>query len=147
MLRILSIPLIVLSLALAACQTSPLKQFQAVTPGMEKADVLEIMGSPDRMERFHGKDRWTYIFYDHHIRFEKEVQFFEGNATYVGDIWQPPTEQSAYVVDQKHEVENKATDERIAKEKAENRAAYSKYEDEVRGQQKVLYVPQFEPIQ
>jgi len=147
MLRFISIPLLTLCLMLTACQTSMLKQFGRVTPGMEKDDVLEIMGSPDRMERFHGKDRWTYVFYDSHIRFEKEVQFFEGNAIYVGDIWQPPAEKSAVAADTRHEVEDKVTDQRIAKEKEENRAAYSKFEVETRGQEKVRYVPQFEPIQ
>ena len=67
---------------------------------------LDIWENPSRTQRFHGKDRWTYIFYDQSIRFEKEIQFFEGNAIYIGDTWQPPEEQSAYRrVDKKNEAE------------------------------------------
>lgn len=147
MLRIMAIPLLLLCLSTTACQTSMLKQFNEVSPGMEKDDVLGLMGSPQRAQRFHGKDKWTYIFYDKRIRFEKEVQFFEGNAIYVGEVSQPPVEQSAAVVDARNEASNKALDEIIAKETTANRKAYDAYESQTRGEDKVRYVPQFEPLQ
>ncbi len=75
MLRFAAIPVVLMALLLTACQTSMVNQFAKVRPGMEKDDVLGIMGSPTRTQRFHGKDRWTYVFYDDRIRFEKECNF------------------------------------------------------------------------
>lgn len=146
MLRYLSIPFIVLSLLLAGCQTSMIKQFDQLKPGMEKDDVLSLMGSPNQTQRFHGKDRWRYVFYDQRIRFEKEVHFFEGNAVYIGNTWEPPVEQSAVVADQKNEARNKEIDAEVKKDQELHRSAYTEYEAKNKGEKKVLYVPQFEPI-
>jgi len=121
-----------------------LKEYQSITPGMEKDDVLAKMGSPQRTQRFHGKDRWTYVFYEDRIRYEKEVQFFEGNAVYVGDPWQP--EASAAQVDAKNEASNKAIEDDVVKKYQDNPKAYSNYENEVRGMDKVRYVPDFKPV-
>lgn len=139
--------LAVLCLIISACQSSPVKDFSKIKFGMEKHDVLEAMGNPRSTQRFHGKDRWTYVFYDKQIRFEKEVHFFEGNAVYVGDIWQPTEENSAPSVDKLNAQKNQAADEELAKEIQENRKAYQKYEDNVKGTTKPLYVPQFQPLQ
>lgn len=136
----------VAALLLTACQTNMVKQFEQVKPGMEKDDVLDLLGSPRQTQRFHGKDRWYYVFYEDRIRFEKEVHFFEGNAIYVGNKWEPPVEQSAAAIDTRNAAANQATDEAIKKEEAENRASYSGYEAEVRGEDKVRYIPQYEPI-
>ena len=76
-------------LSLTACQTSQLKQYQQLHLGMEKHDVLEIMGSPYKTSRASDQDRWTYIFYDNQIRNEKEVHFFEGTAVYIGEKAKP----------------------------------------------------------
>jgi outer membrane protein assembly factor BamE len=122
-----------------------LSEFKRIHPGMEKDDVLTTMGSPQRTERFHGKDRWTYIFYEDRIRYEKEVHFFEGNAVYVGDPWKP--EVSAAAADAKNEAENKAIADEVAKRYQDNPKAYSNYEKEVRGMDKVRYVPDFKPVQ
>jgi len=147
MLRYLSIPFMLLMLSLTACQTSMVKQFDKVKLGMEKDDILDIMGSPNQVQRFHGKDRWSYVFYDKRIRFEKEVHFFDGNAVYIGDNYEPPVELSAAKVDAKNEASNQAAMAEQVQEVQQARKAYSNYEDEVRGNDKVRYVPQFEPIQ
>lgn len=147
MFRLMSIPVIVLGLLTSACQTSMLKQFEEVRPGMEKDDVLELMGSPDQTQRSQGKDRWYYTFYDKKIRFQKEVQFFEGSAVYVGDFYQPPPEQTAIAVDNRNAERNKQIDEQIKKDIEENRNAYEGYEAKARGEDKVRYVPTFVPVQ
>lgn len=146
MLRYLAIPLILLSLLTTACQTSMLKQFNEITPGMEKDDVLDIMGSPTQTQRFQGKDRWTYVFYDKRIRFIKEVQFFEGNAIYVGDVWQPPANANAVAKDKFNEEKNREIDEQIARDVEGHRRAYEDYEKKSKGEDKVRYVPEYEPI-
>ena len=147
MRSILTLSLLAGALFLSACQTNMLKEYQSLHPGMEKDDVLDKMGNPQRTQRFHGKDRWTYVFYHDRIRYEKEVQFFEGNAVYVGEISQPEKEMSAAVVDAKNEASNKAYDEDVAKKYQDNPKAYSNYENEVRGMDKVRYVPDFKPVQ
>lgn len=146
MLRYLSILLLSASVVLTGCQTSMLKQFDKLKPGMEKDDVLGLMGSPSQAQRFHGKDRWRYVFYDQRIRFEKEVHFFEGNAIYIGEVWEPPVEQSAVAVDKRNEEKNKAVDAEIARDKELHRSAYREYEAKTKGEKEVLYVPRFEPI-
>lgn len=146
MLRsILTISLISSSLLLSACQTNMLKEYNKLHLGMEKDDVLEVMGSPTRTQRFHGKDRWSYVFYEDRIRYEKEVQFFEGNAIYLGEKWEP--EITAAQVDAKNEASNKAIEDESVRKYQENPQAYSNYEKEVRGNDKVRYVPTFKPVQ
>ncbi len=130
-----------------ACQSSPVKDFTSIKFGMEKSDVLETMGNPRRTQRFQGKDRWTYVFYDKQIRFEKEVQFFEGNAIYVGDTSEPAENQSAFAVDKLNESKNKALDEQQTRDAIENRNAYNIYEAKIKGTSSPQYVPVFKPLQ
>lgn len=144
---LLNLLLIFCAYVVTGCQSSMVKQFSSIKPGMEKDDVLEIMGSPTRTQRFHGKDRWTYVFYDERIRFEKEVQFFEGNAVYIGDIWQPEPEKSAFNVDKLNEEKNLQIEKIMANEVKTNRQTVENYESKVKGLDKVRYVPSFEPIQ
>lgn len=146
MLRLMSIPIVVIGLFTSACQTSMLKQFESIKPGMEKDDVLDLMGSPNQTQRVSGKDRWYYTFYDKRMRFQKEVQFADGAAIYIGEVSQPPAEQTAVAVDTRNETRNKQVDEEIKKEVQENRKAYDSYESQTKGTDKVRYVPQFEPI-
>lgn len=141
-----SIAAIVIGLATTACQTSMLKQFSEVKPGMEKAEVLELMGSPQNTQRFHGKDRWTYVFYDKKIRFEKEVQFFNGSAIYAGEIWQPEADKNAVAMDSSVGKKNREIDEQILRDVEQHRRAYEAYETTAKGNDKVRYVPEFEPI-
>lgn len=144
--RYLAISVVLWSLFSTACQTSMVNQFSEVKPGMEKDDVLDLMGSPQRTQRFHGKDRWTYIFYDDRTRFEKEVQFFEGSAVYIGDTWKPEADKSAVAMDNVNEVKNKQIDEQIVRDVEQHRRSYEDYEAQTKGYDKVRYVPQFEPI-
>jgi outer membrane protein assembly factor BamE len=144
---ILSSVFIYLAFVLTSCQTNMLNQFGKITPGMEKDDVLNLMGSPDQTWRFHGKDRWWYTIYSDRIRFDKEVQFFEGNVIYIGDHWEPAPELSAVAMDKKHDEQNRVADELFQKEIIQHRQDYLNYEAQTRGQDKVRYVPQFSPIQ
>ncbi|WP_413576637.1 outer membrane protein assembly factor BamE [Bdellovibrio sp. HCB290] len=146
MLRLMSIPIVLLGLFTSACQTSMLKQFESIKPGMEKDDVLNIMGSPNQTQRVSGKDRWYYTFYDNRIRFQKEVQFVDGSAIYIGEVSQPAPDQTAVAVDTRNDARNKQIDEEMKKEVLENRKAYDAYEAQTRGTDKVRYLPQFVPI-
>lgn len=141
------LPLFLVGLLAISCETSMVRQFEGVKMGMEKTEVLALMGRPNQTQRAHGKDRWFYNFYDNQIRFQKEVQFFEGNAIYIGDVWQPPVTQSAAAVDAANAQQNKLVDEQIAKDIETHRRDYEGYEAKSKGEDKVHYVPQFEPVQ
>ncbi|GIL18095.1 MAG: hypothetical protein BroJett040_18460 [Oligoflexia bacterium] len=71
------------------CQTTPLAQYKQVRVGMEKFEVLELMGSPQRNIRASGVDKWTYIFYDQSHRYQREVHFKNDRAIYVGEPVKP----------------------------------------------------------
>lgn len=127
------------------CATNMKTQFERVKIGMEKDDVLGLMDSPQRTQRWHGMDRWTYIFYDENQRLEKEVHFSEGKANYVGD-YQPPA-VSAEERDARNEASNKEVEALYATQKQEARKIYQDYELHMKGQDTIRFVPQFEPVQ
>src|SRR4051812_19477413 len=77
-------------LILSSCATTELKQYNQVQKGMDKDQVLSIMGSPRHNLRRDGVDRWTYEFYDSGKFYKKEVHFKDGIAIYVGDEYKDP---------------------------------------------------------
>ncbi|HWU45097.1 MAG TPA: outer membrane protein assembly factor BamE [Bdellovibrio sp.] len=135
-----------LILLLTGCQTSMIRQFDDVKMGMDKSQVLFIVGNPTQTQRFHGKDRWFYTFQENHIHFQKEIQFFEGTAIYIGEVWEPPAEQSAVAQDARNAEKNRVLDEQIAKEIDVHRHDYENYEAKTKGEDKVRYVPTFVPV-
>lgn len=72
---------------LVGCQTPKLQEYEKINVGIEKHDVLELVGSPNTTERDDGTDRWIYWLYekDVPVRLTKEVHFKEGVVTYKGD--------------------------------------------------------------
>ncbi|MCB0366064.1 MAG: hypothetical protein H6624_17950 [Bdellovibrionaceae bacterium] len=72
-----------ISLLLSSCTTPLHVAFERVEVGHEKADVLELVGSPNRTRRWKGVDEWTYIFYSGHQIVEKEVKFEDGKVVAV----------------------------------------------------------------
>ena len=141
--------ILIVSFFTSACQTSMLKQFEQVNMGMEKGQVLELMGSPKDVQRFHGKDRWKYVFYEDEIRFTKEFHFFEGSVVYIGDIWEPPYELSAVVADKKKDELEISLQKQAQQDDAAFKQAnsYEEYQSKTKSQEKVRYFPVFEAIQ
>lgn len=150
MFRYLLLPLAAISFLLSACQTSQLRQYEKIHMGMEKNDVLDVMGSPMTTTRLHGKDRWIYVFYNDGIRFEKEVHFMSGNVVYFGEPWAPPAEKTAVATDAKNETLTKEAEAKEAERnelRKANPEAYSNFEKAARGQDsKVNYLPDFVEI-
>jgi outer membrane protein assembly factor BamE len=144
--RMKNLFILILSLSfLVGCATDQKDQFEKVQVGMEKNDVLGLLDSPQRTQRWHGKDRWTYIFYDDNNRIEKEVHFLEGKAQYVGDVYKP--EVSAEEQDRINEASNREVDAQMQAKHQENRKAFQDYESQSKGQDGIRYVPQYTPIQ
>jgi outer membrane protein assembly factor BamE len=138
--------LALVSFSLIGCQTHLLKEFEAITPGMEKDDVLGKMGSPSTSLRFHNKDRWIYVFYDDKMRLEKEVHFFEGNVVYIGEKWQPPYERQASVVDAKNKLQDESLRKQAEQENESRRSSFEEFTRRARFQDRVRYLPEFTPI-
>jgi outer membrane protein assembly factor BamE len=128
------------------CTINQKKRFDQVQVGMEKDQVLSLMASPQHAERWHGLDRWTYIFYEDELRNEKEIQFSEGKAIYVGDPVKPAV--SADERDRKNEEANREVEKQLQSKRQENRQSYENYEGTSTDSQKnPKYVPEYKPIQ
>jgi outer membrane protein assembly factor BamE (lipoprotein component of BamABCDE complex) len=70
---------------LAACQTDRLKEISSIENGMNKSEVLDRAGGPQRSDRKGDEDQWIYIVPEHRRDVTKEVRFREGRVSYVGD--------------------------------------------------------------
>lgn len=137
--------LIILSLGLMGCQTNQLKAFEKLKVGMDKGDVLNIMGSPQHTQRWQGMDRWTYEFWQDEQLYKKEVHFSESISNYVGEIYKP--EVSAVQQDEINEAANKEVEAQALAKKQQSQKDYSDYESGVRGEKEVRFVPSFAPVQ
>lgn len=135
---------LLLLLSQVGCQTNELKQYEKLKVGMDKGEVLEIMGSPRRCERRQSQDRWTYVFYQNQMEHQKEIQFFEGRANYIGSLRMP--EISAHQRDQSNEASNLEIEALWAKQRAESRSQTEKLTGAEPSSPQILYVPKFEPI-
>ncbi len=129
-----------------ACQTRTLKQFEQIKQGMEKDQILEIMGSPQKTSRVNSTDKWNYIFYDQENKYNKEIHFVEGISTYIGDPILPPI--TAEKQDQINEDSNKNLEQILAQQKLEKEnKSIEQYEKSIKNNNEILYVPQFVPIE
>ena len=69
-----------------AC-TSPMhKSVSKVKVGMEKDQVLDILGSPKMTREYKGKQQWKYIYYKNDIRRSKVVTFHFGEVVSIGKV-------------------------------------------------------------
>ena len=127
-------------------QTNLKKAFDEIKPGMDKDQVLDTIGGPRAVTRFHGKDRWFIVFYQDGVRYEREIHFSNGIADYVGESYVAPEEKQAAYVDKKNEESN----DQMFKELVESRNQFGQgseeYEKRVKGTDKIRYVPNFEPV-
>lgn len=136
-----------LLLYIISCQTSPVKTFdEDVKIGMDKNQILHIMGTPNTSGRFHGKDRWIYVVYDNDVRYRKEVHFDDGHAVYVGNEYVPPAGKQASAVDHTQSAEEQVIQAEEKKQNQEVGNQLNKYEDDIHGKNNVIYLPQFQPI-
>ncbi len=134
-------------MAFSGCQTNLKKAFDEIRPGMDKDQVLNTIGGPRAVTRFHGKDRWFIMFYQDDVRYEREIHFSNGIADYVGESYVAPEEKQAAYIDKK----NQESNDQIFKELVESKNQFGKgaeeYEKRVKGTDKIRYVPSFVPVQ
>lgn len=149
MKKSISIISFLLSLLITACQTMPSREFTELKLGMDKDQVLATMGSPNRADRREGIDRWAYVFYDKGLRQDKEVQFIDGIATYIGDRFEPTPEKSWQAEEKrKGELEERIIAENEIKktERKKSQVDYNNFEKEAHLKDKIHYMPDFKPI-
>lgn len=137
--------IIILAFALTGCQTNQLKAFEKLKVGMDKDDVLDIMGSPQATQRWQGMDRWSYEFLQDEQLYKKEVRFSESISNYVGEVFVP--EVSALQQDQANAAANKEVEAQEIAKKQDAIKGYSDYENSVRGEKDIRFVPSFTPVQ
>lgn len=126
------------------CVTKPSEDFAKLKPGMEKSEVLEIMGDPHYKVRRGGQDRWTWVYYDQNSKQESEVRFDQGKAVYVGA--KPKPELTAEERDFANEKANLEIEKQFQAEREAARDNLPNYEDEVKGSGADSYVPKYEPV-
>lgn len=79
--------------SITSCTTSPKRDFEKIQVGMDKADVLELMGNPKRTRRWKGKDEWIYRFYDNNQEVQKKLVFELGRVIEIAEFSDRPTPQ------------------------------------------------------
>lgn len=136
-----------LLLVVLGCQTNMKRAFEELKVGMDKDQVLEAIGGPRAVTRFHGKDRWFIVYYNEGFRYEKEIHFTNGLATYIGDTYEPPPEKSAAAIDKLNASQDVLTYQELVRTRNTTEQADANFEQKVRKEDKVRIVPQFEPIQ
>lgn len=133
---------------ISACQSSPSRDFDKVSQGMTKGDVLEIMGSPSWTLRWKGMDRWNYSFYQDESLIQKELHFNAGKVQYKGDPLVPLI--SAEDQDRINEDSNKEVAAREKDEALKNRQQILILDQNTQSeaaQGEIRYVPRFIPLE
>ncbi len=83
-MRFLCALALVASTLLVGCATTKSRPFQEVKLGMDKSQVLEIIGNPSRSSRIKGSDRWSYDDFSQGDREVVNIYFTEGKVSFLG---------------------------------------------------------------
>lgn len=62
------------------CSTSLMSRLDHVSPGMDKADILELNGSPWITRRKNSKDLWVYRYYSGDQEYHRQLTFENGKV-------------------------------------------------------------------
>lgn len=86
-------------LLLSSC-TTPQHSFDSgLQLGMDKAEVIELMGGPQFTKRRNSEDVWQYHFYNGEQKTVKELHFRNNKVSYKGDPVGPRPGESAKAID------------------------------------------------
>ena len=70
--------------SLVGCSTPLKDSLSEISPGMDKAEVLDRNGSPWLTRRKNSKDTWVYRFYEGEQEYHKHFVFEDGKVIRVG---------------------------------------------------------------
>jgi outer membrane protein assembly factor BamE (lipoprotein component of BamABCDE complex) len=132
---------------LVGCHTPTLRKFDRIHTGLEKVDVIDLVGSPKRVDRRAGQDRWTYRFYEKGQTIEREVRFFGPKVVYSGVVIPPYV--SASEQDQINERQNLAIESQMNAEKAQRAKLpkFTDFEEYIKGRNRVRWVAPEIPVE
>lgn len=71
---------------MAGCATSLKENIGKVRVGMEKDQVLDLLGGPMRTRRVQGQDRWTYVYYENQNQHQTEFRFRHGQVVKIAKV-------------------------------------------------------------
>lgn len=74
----------ILAIMNVACSTKKMRQIEKVQIGMDRDDVLDIMGSPSRVDRSRQPHIWRYNIIEGSKLIVKEIHFQGHSVHYVG---------------------------------------------------------------
>ena len=134
---------LLLCLFFSGCQTNELREINRVKVGMDKQEVLDIMGNPRRTERIHGMDRWTYVFFAANKWQSREVRFMDGEVNHVGEPVNPAV--TADDIDQKNQKSNEELALAIAKDHKDRKEYLDKWEPQEDAEH-IKYLPEYKPL-
>lgn len=66
------------------CATPVHERLEKLHTGMDKGQVLDLVGNPKRTIRKDSSDVWTFVYYQGDRRFERDVRFTNGHVSHVG---------------------------------------------------------------
>ncbi len=71
--------------SLIACSTPMVERFSKVELGMDKTDVLDELGSPNKSFHQNEQDIWIYSFQTDSTAEQREISFKNEFVSYVGE--------------------------------------------------------------
>lgn len=101
---------------------------------MSKDRVLSRMGSPHYATHFKGEDHWFYLYYDHQMRTEREVDLAHDKVVYAGPVRKP--RYSARQIDRANALTNMRDDQEDREAERETSPLYRHYKKEVEKKRK-----------
>ena len=72
-------------LFLSGCATPQHELMGKVTTGMDKGEVLDVLGGPNVSKRRNGRDIWIYVFYENNKKRGRKFVFHKNTLTDISD--------------------------------------------------------------
>lgn len=128
-------------LTLVSC-TTPQHSFDSdLQIGMDKADVIELMGGPQFTKRRNSEDVWQYHFFNGEQKTIKELHFKNNKVSYKGEPTGPRPGESAKAIDTRNSrllpsfgASPSEMEKLSPKQKQENLEKYIKDDEEAQAQ-------------
>lgn len=139
--------ILLLGMFLVSCASALYKEFEQLKVGMDKSQVVEVVGSPSRTDYRMNKHIWTYRFFDNGQPFTKELHFDKDKLVYIGDpipVKRPKYSTAADEAEIQRDTAPKASPNNDHVVSEEIRKAS---EDEANAPQKPKVVPEFKPVE
>lgn len=127
-----------MALVFVRCSSAPVDEFSEIKANMTKDEVIEAIGSPKRVERVDGKEKWAYRYWtgdDNNLEVLKHVTFYNGKVIEFGD----DTEEAQRLDEMKKTDDGKKERRKLRSDEVKKRAAQeAKAEQEVHATKNVI---------